>query len=264
MTAAPVGFQCPDCIAQGNKGVRQAKTALGGEIRSRGDVLTKVLVGTNVLVWLLGMLIGTGRLSQEIFAASRGNIVWDEVTARFGLLMGSDDPFNLGVVDGEWYRLLTAAFVHEEFWHVGMNMFALWIIGSSLEPVLGRWRFASLYFLSALAGSVVSLMSGSDYQISIGASGAVYGLFGALFIVMRRLGRDVTFVLVILGVNLVLGFSVAGIDWRAHLGGLVVGTALAFAYAHAPREHRRTVSIVATGVALLVIVVATIVVVAAA
>lgn len=262
MTAAPVGFQCPECIAEGNKGGRQAKTALGGEIRSTGDVLTKALVGINVVVWLLGMLIGTGRLSQEILAASRGVLIWDEVTARFGLLMGSEaDPFQIGVVDGDWYRLITAAFVHEEFWHVGMNMFALWIIGSSLEPVLGRWRFASLYFLSALAGSVVSLMAGSDYQISIGASGAVYGLFGALFVVMRRLGRDVTAVLVILGINLVLGFTVSGIDWRAHLGGLVIGTALAFAYAHAPREHRRMVSIVATCVALAVVVVAAVIVV---
>lgn len=252
MTAAPVGFQCPQCLAEGQKSVRQARTPLGGQIRPNSTVLTLSLLAINVGAWLLNILLGPGRESQELLLATRG--LWvDEISARFGLLLGNADPFQIGVYDGEWYRLLTAAFVHEEIFHIALNMFALWIIGSSLEPVLGRWRFGALYVLSALGGSVASLLSGYDYQLSIGASGAVYGLFGALFIIMRRLGRDVTFVLVLLGINLVFGFTVSGIDWRAHLGGLVVGTVLAYVFAHAPREHRVAWSVTACATALIAI-----------
>lgn len=253
-----MGFQCPECLAEGRKGTRQAKTALGGEIRENSSLLTKSLIAINAVVWVAGLLIGRGTLSAEIFRASGGGIVWDEVTARFGLLMGLDDPlrdpFQIGVTDGEWYRLFTAAFVHEEFIHLGLNMFLLWILGSQLEPVLGRWRFAALYILSALGGSAVSLMSGNPYLISIGASGAVFGLFGAFIIVMRRLGRDITFAAVILGINVVFGFVRSGIDWRAHLGGLVIGAVVAFAFAHAPRQRRVAWSIAVCAVVLAAIV----------
>jgi membrane associated rhomboid family serine protease len=251
MTAAPVGFQCPECLADGRKSVRQAKTPFGGEIRENGNVVTKALIGTNVVAWLLGMLIGNGSLSQQLFLASRGGLQWDEMTARFGLVLGNADSFQIGVHDGEWYRLITAAFLHASVAHILLNMLALWFIGSALEPVLGRWRFASLYVLAALGGSAASLLSGFDYQLSVGASGAVYGLFGALFIVMRRLGRDVTFVVVLLVINLIFGFTVPGIDWRAHLGGLVVGTGLAYVFAHAPKQHRTAWGVTACAVALV-------------
>lgn len=245
MTAAPVGFQCPECIAEGRKGVRQATTALGGEIRENGDIVTKVLVGINVAIWLLGEIIGGSSLVPG----------WSELAANFGLVLGtSSDAIDLGVVDGQWYRMITAAFVHQEIWHVGMNMFALWILGSSLEPVLGRWRFITLYLLAALGGTAASLLAAGPYDMSFGASGAVFGLMGALFIIMRRLGRDTSAVLIILGINVVIGFVARGIDWRAHLGGLVIGAALAFAFSHAPRQHRKTWGIVACVVAFAVCV----------
>ena len=246
MTAAPVGFQCPECVAEGRKSVRQATTPLGGEIRENGDIVTKVLIGLNVSIWLIGVVLGSSALPG-----------WSELAANFGLVLGStQDSVQLGVADGEWYRLITAAFVHQEFWHVGMNMFALWVLGSSLEPVLGRWRFIALYVLSAMGGTAASLLAATPYSMSFGASGAVFGLMGALFIVMRRLGRDVSAVLVILGINVVFGFVVSGIDWRAHLGGLAVGAVLALAFAHAPREHRTLWSVAACGVALVAIVLA--------
>jgi membrane associated rhomboid family serine protease len=241
MTAAPVGFQCPECLAEGRKSVRQPRTAFGGEIRENGNLLTKALIAINVAVWLLTMIVQRGDVSNLIRAIG-GN--WDEIPARFALVLGyAPDPLPIGIAEGQWYRLLTAAFVHMEFWHIGMNMFALWILGSALEPVLGRSRFITLYLLSALGGSAVSLLGASEYSMSLGASGAVFGLMGALFVVMRRIGRDVSAVVVILGINVVIGFTVPGIDWRAHLGGLIVGAMLAFVFAHVPRKSRTVWSI---------------------
>ncbi|WP_207781957.1 rhomboid family intramembrane serine protease [Phytoactinopolyspora limicola] len=246
MTAAPVGFQCPECIAEGKKSVREPRTALGGQIREHGDVITKTLIGINLAIWLLVMLIQNGQVSDSMRAYGAN---WNELPARFALVMGvENDPagVGIGVVEGEWYRLLTAAFLHQDFWHIGLNMFALWILGSSLEPVLGRWRFISLYLLSALGGSAVSLLGvGHPYSMSLGASGAVFGLLGALLIVMRRFERDVSAVLAILAINVVIGFTMPRIDWRAHLGGLIVGAILAFVFAHAPRRYRTPLSVVA-------------------
>jgi membrane associated rhomboid family serine protease len=237
MTAAPVGFQCPECISEGARTVRQPTTVLGGPVRERGgNLVTKILLGLNVGSWLIGVAAG-----------------FDALAGRFALFrfeFFQAEP--AGVVDGEWYRMVTAAFLHEQIWHLALNMYALWILGSMLEPVLGRWRFTALYLLSAVGGAAASLLAPD--VISYGASGAVFGLMGALFVVLRRFGRDVTAVLVILGINVVFGFVVTGIDWRAHLGGLVTGTALAYAFAHAPRGHRALFSALACVVMLVLIV----------
>lgn len=236
MTAAPVGFQCPECVSEGERTARQPTTVLGGQVRERGDdLVTKILIGLNVGIWLIGMATGFGGIA-----------------ARFALLSGNLGGQPVGVADGEWYRLLTAAFVHEQPWHLALNMYALWILGRMLEPVLGRWRFVTLYLLSALGGAAASLLAPG--VISYGASGAVFGLMGALFVVLRRFGRDVTAVLVILAINVVFGFVVPGIDWRAHFGGLITGAVLAFAFAHAPRAHRALVSAVACAAMLMVII----------
>ncbi len=247
MSAAAVGFQCPDCVRQGRKSVREGKTILGGAVRERADIITKSLIGINVVAWLFGMVIGTnGPLAQDLNNESGGVINWTEITARLGLVLGSErDLFSIGIADGEWYRLITVAFVHEEIWHIGMNMLALWILGSALEPVLGRWRFITLYLLSALGGSAFSLAAASPYFVSVGASGAVFGLMGALFVIMRKLGRQTGAVVAILGINLVFGFMVQGIDWRAHVGGLIMGSLLAATFAYIPRRFRLAGSITA-------------------
>ena len=238
MTAAPVGFQCPECLSEGARTVRQPTTVLGAQVRERGgDLVTKVLIGINVGVWLLGAAVGFGSLAGRF--------------ALFRLQFFGGEAF--GVADGEWYRMLTSAFLHQQIWHLALNMFALWILGSALEPVLGRWRFIALYLLSALGGAAASLATSN--VVSFGASGAVFGLMGALFVVLRRSGRDVSAVLVILALNLVLGFVVPGIDWRAHLGGLVTGAVLAYAFAHAPRGRRALVSGLVCVVTLVLIVV---------
>ncbi|WP_216852760.1 rhomboid family intramembrane serine protease [Phytoactinopolyspora halotolerans] len=212
-------------------------------------MITKSLVGINVALWLFGMVYSSGSVVNSIYAQYAAQVGSTDLSARFALIKGvSGDALTFGVVDGQWYRLLTAAFMHDAWWHIGMNMLALWILGSALEPVLGRWRFIALYVLSALGGSAVSLLGAGDYTMSLGASGAVFGLMGALFVVMRRLGRDVSAVVAILGINVVIGFTASGIDWRAHLGGLVAGGLVSLFYAHAPREHRLMWSILGCAV----------------
>src|SRR5690606_898774 len=142
MSSAPVGFQCPECIEQGRRSSRQARTVLGGEVRERGDLVTKVLIAVNVAVWLFGLVFRSGESAATSFNVFYSQQVGtNELATWLGLVLGStSDPVQFGVVDGQWYRLLTAAFFHEQVWHIGMNMFALWVLGSALEPVLGRWR----------------------------------------------------------------------------------------------------------------------------
>jgi membrane associated rhomboid family serine protease len=118
------------------------------------------------------------------------------------------------------------------------NMLALYMLGPGLEAALGRVRFLALYLLSALGGSVTSYALASPLQPSLGASGAIFGLFGATLVISRRLRVDVGPILVVLGINLVLSFTIPNIDWRAHIGGLVVGAIIAAGFAYAPRTRR--------------------------
>lgn len=236
MNPAPVGYQCPQCVAQGHATVRQPQTALGGEVHARSDLVTKILLGLNIAVFLL-------------------TFIGPQLEERLGLVLYAFyDGSPIGVADGEYYRVLTAAFLHTQWWHIAFNMYALWLLGTMLEPVLGRARFTALYLLSALGGSAASLLGLAPFAIAYGASGAVFGLFGALLVVNRRFGRDTSGLIAILLLNVVLGFYVSGIDWRAHLGGFVTGLLLALVYAYVPKTQRTTWAVV-SGVLVLALVV---------
>ncbi len=118
-------------------------------------------------------------------------------------------------------------------------MWALWAVGPALEQMLGRWRYLALYTLSGLGGSVLLYLVGSPNDAAVGASGAIFGLFGAYFVIGRKLGGPVAPIVVLLVINLVITFSVPGISWQGHVGGLAVGAVLAAAYAYAPAARRR-------------------------
>lgn len=135
-------------------------------------------------------------------------------------LLGLHPP---AVTSGEWWRLLTAAFLHGSLLHLGFNMLALWLLGVQIERFLGSKRFLILYFASALGGSFASFYFSPPATFSIGASGAVFGLMGAFVVIGKKKRVDVSQVLVLLAINIALGFTVSGIDWRAHLGGLITG-----------------------------------------
>jgi rhomboid protease GluP len=123
----------------------------------------------------------------------------------------------------EWYRLVTVALTHGGLLHLGFNMYALLVLGNPIEEAYGKNKFLIVFFVSLIAGSLTSAYFASIYSASVGASGAVFGLFGAMVVVGKRIGADIRSIVVIIGLNFVFGFALGGVDWRAHLGGLIGG-----------------------------------------
>lgn len=226
MRSAAVGHQCPECVDEGNRSVRRPRTPFGGHTpNSSTPVLTYVLIAVNVLVAILQTASG-------------------DLESRFVM-------WSPAVADGQWYRLVTSAFMHYGIMHLLFNMWALYVVGPPLETWLGRLRFGALYGLSALGGSVVVYLLSPVNAATAGASGAVFGLFGALFVVSRRLNLDIRGIAAIILLNLVFTFvypliSGQAVSWQAHVGGLVTGAALAAVYAYAPRNGRTAVQAAAT------------------
>ena len=228
MIAASVGFHCPDDVKAASQGGRQARTAFGGRLTSDARISTALIIA-NVAVYAIGLVVPHLDLR---FGALASTVQAQDAAGEFTLYRG--------VADGAYYRLITAAFLHAGLFHLFANMFALVQIGPVLERALGRSRFLSLYLLAALGGSTLSFLLSAPNQIGVGASGAIFGVFGAYYVVVRRLGGDTRSILALLAINLVITFAVPIIDWRAHLGGLVTGAALAAAFAYAPAGPRRT------------------------
>ncbi|HEX2177299.1 MAG TPA: rhomboid family intramembrane serine protease [Nocardioidaceae bacterium] len=225
MNQAAVGFHCPTCVAEGRASQAKARTAYGGALRSTDNIVTLVLIGLNVAMYLLIQVTG-GRGSR---------------------LLLETVMFPAGVADGQWWRLLTSTFVHVDLLHLFFNMFALWIFGPGLERLLGRGRFLALYLLSGLAGSVAVHWLSSPGTPTLGASGAVFGLLGAALVVSVRRGYDASWLLALLGINLVFTFLAPNISWQGHLGGLVGGLALGATLAWAPRRLRTVVHVAVFG-----------------
>ncbi|MEU9474979.1 rhomboid family intramembrane serine protease [Streptomyces sp. NPDC048191] len=228
MREAAVGHQCVECVKEGARSVRQARTVFGGRI-SAVPLVTYVLLGLNVLAYLAEL----ARPSVEDRFAMLG-------TVPAGYLPE-------GVAHGEWYRLLTGAFLHLTpgegtfgLTHILFNMLALWNIGRVVEAQLGRVRCLTLYLLSALGGSVLVLLL-APTSFTVGASGAIFGLGAAYWVMGRRLGHDMRAVnQYMAGLLLWMVISAWATSWQAHLGGLLTGAVVALAYAYAPRDGRRT------------------------
>lgn len=232
MNEATVGFQCPDCIRGANRSRREGRTVFGGRVRSSTSRVAYTLIGINVAVYIAQLAIpGFG------------------LVARFAMVPSA-------VADGDWWRLITSAFLHApgSIFHLLVNMWALFVLGPPLEALLGRLRFATLYILSALGGSALIYLVGPVAVPSLGASGAIFGLFGAIFIVARRLNLDTRWILGLLAINIAITFLVPAISWQAHIGGLVTGLLLALAYAYAPRSNRTIIHVAASTAVFLVIV----------
>jgi membrane associated rhomboid family serine protease len=236
---AAVGVQCVDCVRQQARGSRAARTVFGGLASQGRPVVTLTIIGLCVGLFLLQW--GTG----------------NRVTERL--------DFYAPLAIAEPWRFLSAAFLHSTSFllHIAFNLYALWMVGPYLEGLLGRAQFAALYLLSALGGSVGYYLIVSPYDVqawntpTVGASGAVFGLFGALFVVNRRLGRDVGGIVAIVAINAVLGFVASGIAWQAHLGGLVTGALVAALLVHLPRTSGpglRWAALAGVAVALVAVV----------
>lgn len=233
MVPAPVGFRCPDCVRAQDARASRARVVTRGELRSRwgaGGALsraapvTRALVVVNVAVFVFAMLSAAGM-------ALGGGVSSASLTSVGALI-----PARVAV-DREYWRLLTSMFLHANLFHLGFNMWALWVVGTFLERLMGPVRFTLLYFVAGLAGSVLVLVAGPAYVPTVGASGAIFGIFGALFAwaLMGRgrsamadsMVRSVGFILLL---NLVITFTWSSvISWQAHIGGLLGGFAVFFA-----------------------------------
>ncbi len=242
---AAVGQQCLDCVHGASGGTRQPRTAFGGRLTS-GATVTWTLVGINVALFLV-------ELALPSLAKDWGLLGY----ARFD----EGQPMQ-GIASGQWYRLITSAFLPpatglggQGFLDILFNMWALVAVGPSLEQLLGRVRFLAVYLLSAIGGGVAFFLLAPNTVLALGASGAVYGLFGAWFVVARKLRLDVRGIVVIIGIN--LAFSLlyrSTIAWQDHIGGLIVGALVTAAFAYAPRKNQVVVQ-VAAAVAVLAIMV---------
>ncbi|MFE5258301.1 rhomboid family intramembrane serine protease [Streptomyces coelicoflavus] len=233
MVNASVGFHCPDCAAGRTPGATgpapaasRPRTLAGGTIAADPHLVTKILIGINVAVFIAVRALPDSFLADMVLIGR-----WPPA------------PFvpTEGVAEGEWYRLVTTMFTHQEIWHIGFNMISLWFLGAPVEAALGRARYLALYLVSGLAGSVFAYLLTSPTTPVLGASGAIFGLFGATAALVRRLKADMRPVVILLVISLIFTFTRSNISWQAHVGGLVAGAVIGYAMLHAPRERRTLV-----------------------
>jgi membrane associated rhomboid family serine protease len=208
MTPTPVGMRCPECMRQRTK-VTRGPAAFGDSIHAPA---TFVLIAINVAAYVAEIATGPGGLNNPSLT----------MLANFGL-------FGPSVAEGEWYRLLTSGFLHAEILHIGFNMFALFFLGRLLEPAIGTPRFVAVYFASLFGGSLGALLLDPN-ALTYGASGAIFGLFGATFVIARGRGLDAvaSSIGVVLLLNLAFTLGSKNISLGGHLGGLVVGVLCSF------------------------------------
>ncbi|MDL5154789.1 rhomboid family intramembrane serine protease [Actinomycetospora termitidis] len=232
---ASVGMQCVDCVSEGARTQRR-----GRDLRRPTAVLVPALIALNVAVF--------------VWTAADAGSVQDNTA---GAVFRGGALVPLQVAGGEWWRLVTSGFLHIGPIHLLANMIALWFIGRDLELVLGRLRFSALYGVSLLGGSAAVMVFSSPLVATAGASGAIYGLMGALLVLLRRMRLPATQALVIIGLNVALTLSF-GFSWEAHLGGFVVGALVAVAMTYGPARSRPAVGLWIAGgivVALVLVIV---------
>lgn len=262
MIDAAVGFQCPDCTRQGAAETRQGQLPYGGSPSRDPRVTSIVLIAINVLVWLATNVTSIGRYLGLIprgvcFAAK-------DLTSYFpGALQTACTSHGgiwfAGEATGAWWQVITSVFTHLSVIHLAVNMFSLFIIGPVIERVLGRARFLAVYGIAGLAGSAcVMWLTEADIS-TVGASGALFGLMGALLLLSYKAKGDYVQVLAILGFNIAFTlFNIGSISWQGHFGGLVGGLIAAGIIAYAPKAQRKQIQVYGLA-ALSVVIVVTIV-----
>lgn len=265
MRDAAVGFHCPECVEEGARTTRTARTTYGGLRPTNAATTSIVLIAINVVVWFAIMLTGGNGSRLVDLLALRAKGLCDVGNGMVNLQVdqtvctANGATWLPGVADGAWWQLMTSAFTHVQPLHIAFNMLALYVLGPQLEMVVGRARFLAVYLLSALAGSTLVYWATGEYTPTVGASGAIFGLMGALLVVALKMRANPQGILVWIGINFVMTFTASGISWQGHLGGFLGGVVTAAILVYAPRGPRRTTvqvaGLVALGAALLVAVV---------
>jgi membrane associated rhomboid family serine protease len=242
MRDAAVGFQCPECIKEGAKTTRQARAVYGGT-RLTGSVLatTYALITINVVVWGLVRVAGIGLLDKLALLPQTSN--------RGATVIQ-------GVSGGAYWQVITSAFTHYDVLHIAFNMLGLYFLAPMLEQVLGRSRFLAVYLVSALTASTAVMLLSDPNSQTLGASGAIFGLMGALVVVAHKVGADLRQIGFWLVLNLAFTFwGAATISWQGHIGGLLGGALVAALIVYAPRKNRELVQWVGIGAVTVVSVV---------
>jgi membrane associated rhomboid family serine protease len=245
MVFAPVGIRCPDHASTTRAtGVRARRRVRTPAMAAGEGIVTKALIAVNVGIYLIQLGMGAPLSANSGWIYEHGALV---ANAIYG------DGTPAGVGQGEWWRLMTSAFLHYGPLHLGLNMLVLWFVGGPIEAAIGRLQFLTLYLVSGLAGSAGALIV-SPNAITVGASGAIFGLFGALAV----LEYQHTGVLIggpaftLIAINLVFSFVVPGISWGGHVGGLIGGALGMLALSRLGRvfqaEYAGMIGLVAVGV----------------
>lgn len=228
-TQAAVGVHCPECVAEARQSAPRRAPAVLRAFRpsSSKPVVTYSIMAVAGLVFLLQQVVPG--FSQQITF------------------------YPLFTVLAPW-TLLTAVFAHASIFHIGVNLLSLYLFGPSLEQMLGRIRYLVLFLLAGLGGSVAVMLLAPTGGV-LGASGAVFGLFGAFFVIMRGLGGNATPLLIVIALNLAMGFFFSNVSWQAHVGGLIVGSLVALVFMRTRRASQRTVQVLALcGIAAALVV----------
>lgn len=260
MVDAAVGFQCPECTKEGARQMRQGLLPYGG-YPSRDPRLTSiVLIVINTAIWLLS---GVNSLGDRLALAPRGVCLAANDPASYypGVLkaacVANGDNWIDGVASGAWWQVVTSVFTHLTFIHLAVNMVSLFIIGPILEGVLGRVRFLAVYAIAGLAGSATVMWLTSPEASTVGASGALFGLMGAILLLSFKAKGNYKQVLIILGANIAFTlFYVGTISWQGHFGGLVGGLLAGWIIAYAPRERRTQIQLYGLSAVTIVVVAA--------
>jgi membrane associated rhomboid family serine protease len=254
MRDAAVGFQCPECVAEGRRTVRTPRTTF----RMGGAPVTWTLIGINLAVFLLVQVVPDSVL-YDLMLHARGfcTVPGATLITDHSFCSVHGGVFSPGVADGAYWLLLTSVFTHQQLLHVAFNMLSLWMIGPLVEAGLGRARYLATYLLCGLAGSALVYWAASPYTPTLGASGAIFGLLGALIVLFARRGLPVQQLVLVAVLNFALTFSNSGISWQAHVGGFVAGVVIGGVLAFTPGVRRRGLQwagIAAVGVIILLAV----------
>lgn len=245
MVDAAVGFQCPDCTREGARQTRQDQLPYGGSIVSNPRLTTYVIVAINVVVYLVS---GINGLADKLALAPRGVCLdaTDPNSYYPGALqnacVAAGNHWVDGVASGAWWQVVTSVFTHLTLIHIALNMFSLIVIGPPIERVLGRARFLAIYAVSGLAGSAFVMWLTNPESSTVGASGAIFGLMGALLMLAYKAKGNYQQVLVIIGVNIAYTvLNLGTISWQGHFGGLLGGIVATAIVLYAPRDRRSVV-----------------------
>ncbi|MFC0680341.1 rhomboid family intramembrane serine protease [Lysobacter korlensis] len=233
-TTAPVGVHCPECVREARQSAPRTKSRLLTTLRAPGDrpIVTYALVLASVAVFAVMFLTGGA----------------NGLVGRYLIYF---PPLTLV----EPWRVFTSMFAHANFFHILFNMYALYLFGTQLEYLLGRGRFLALYFLSGIGGAAAVMVLSPATPV-LGASGAIFGLFSAYFVISRRLGSNATQLLIVIGLNFALGFLLPGISWQAHLGGAVAGALVALVLVSTRRPSQQPaqlIGLIGVGIVLVAV-----------